>query len=410
MEAAMVEVPASEARERLFAFVEEVGRRLPQSVSAKTRWCTCAGWSSMAAARVCSRRCFGSAETPARYESVQQFLADSPWDPGLLVRACAERVAPQIGVLAWIVDDTGIAKDGTHSPGVKRQYSGTLGKIGNCQVDGVAARGRRARHGAARLGAVPARGVVRRLRGGGGRRRSPRRSSSRRSRSSRRRCVEQAAGWEIPHGADPGRLRLRRRQRLPHEAARARARVRARGLGAKRRLRPGDDLRGARAQRDGRAAARSVARPDRKPESVRVLAERLPAGALEDASLPHDPGRRRRLGRFAFVRVVATHPVTKRLPAAALGVADHRVARRRGGPERLLALEPAPRTAARAARPARAAALDDRARLPPTQGRARARPLRRPQLSRLPPPLRARHLRARLPHPRTARPKARRPA
>src|SRR5205085_5890652 len=39
-----------------------------------------------------------------------------------------------IAVTAWIVDDTGIVKDGRHSPGVKRQYSGTLGKIGNCQI------------------------------------------------------------------------------------------------------------------------------------------------------------------------------------------------------------------------------------------------------------------------------------
>src|SRR3954454_17363870 len=73
-------------------------------------------------------------QPPARYESMQQFLADSPWEPELLIRACAERVAPELGVTAWVVDDTGIAKDGKHSPGVKRQYSGTLGKIGNCQI------------------------------------------------------------------------------------------------------------------------------------------------------------------------------------------------------------------------------------------------------------------------------------
>jgi SRSO17 transposase len=70
----------------------------------------------------------------ADYQSLQQFLADSPWDPELVVRAVAERVAPAIDVQAWVLDDTGFPKDGKRSPGVKRQYSGTLGKIGNCQI------------------------------------------------------------------------------------------------------------------------------------------------------------------------------------------------------------------------------------------------------------------------------------
>ena len=70
----------------------------------------------------------------ADYQSLQQFVADSPWDPVAVVRAVAERVAPAIGVEAWVLDDTGFPKDGKRSPGVKRQYSGTLGKVGNCQI------------------------------------------------------------------------------------------------------------------------------------------------------------------------------------------------------------------------------------------------------------------------------------
>ncbi|HVA19743.1 MAG TPA: IS701 family transposase [Solirubrobacteraceae bacterium] len=68
------------------------------------------------------------------YQSLQQFLADSPWDAQRLMRAVAEVVAPVVGAQAWVLDDTGFPKDGKKSPGVKRQYSGTLGKIGNCQI------------------------------------------------------------------------------------------------------------------------------------------------------------------------------------------------------------------------------------------------------------------------------------
>jgi SRSO17 transposase len=84
----------------------------------------------------------------ADYQSMQQFVADSPWDPVLVVRATAERVAPVIGVEAWLLDDTGFPKDGRDSPGVKRQYSGTLGKKGNCQI-GVSV------HAVGKTGTVP---------------------------------------------------------------------------------------------------------------------------------------------------------------------------------------------------------------------------------------------------------------
>ena len=79
---------------------------------------------------------------------MQQFLTDSPWDAALVVKAVAERVAGEIDVEAWVLDDTGFPKQGKRSPGVKRQYSGTLGKIGNCQI-GVSV------HAVGRHGTVP---------------------------------------------------------------------------------------------------------------------------------------------------------------------------------------------------------------------------------------------------------------
>jgi len=67
-------------------------------------------------------------------QCLQQFVNQSPW-PWQPVRArLARRLSAAIAPQAWIVDDTGFAKFGRSSVGVARQYSGTLGKIGNCQI------------------------------------------------------------------------------------------------------------------------------------------------------------------------------------------------------------------------------------------------------------------------------------
>ncbi len=135
MEAALaLESPARGVQERLVAFVTEVTARLAHPRQRENAGLYVRGLVEHGGRKSLQPTLFRLGEDGARYESLQQFLADSPWDPALVVRACAERVAPALGVLAWIVDDTAIPKDGRHSPGVKRQWSGTRGKIDNCQV------------------------------------------------------------------------------------------------------------------------------------------------------------------------------------------------------------------------------------------------------------------------------------
>ncbi len=68
------------------------------------------------------------------YQRLQQFVTSSTWDVSGVRRRLAAKAVAAIEPVAWVVDDTGFVKDGTSSPCVARQYSGTLGKVGNCQV------------------------------------------------------------------------------------------------------------------------------------------------------------------------------------------------------------------------------------------------------------------------------------
>src|ERR1700689_37194 len=70
----------------------------------------------------------------ADHQRLQQFITSSTWDYTAVRRNVARWFPSSQPVEALVVDDTGFPKDGTASPCVARQYSGTLGKIGNCQV------------------------------------------------------------------------------------------------------------------------------------------------------------------------------------------------------------------------------------------------------------------------------------
>ncbi len=78
------------------------------------------------------------ARVPATHQSLHHFVANAEWSDQALLGAVRRRVLPAIerrgAIRAWIVDDTGFPKKGTHSVGVARQYCGQLGKQDNCQV------------------------------------------------------------------------------------------------------------------------------------------------------------------------------------------------------------------------------------------------------------------------------------
>lgn len=68
--------------------------------------------------------------------ALQRFLNLSPWDADALLELnreyAMEHLADPAGIL--VADPTGFAKKGDKSAGVQRQYSGTLGRIDNCQI------------------------------------------------------------------------------------------------------------------------------------------------------------------------------------------------------------------------------------------------------------------------------------
>src|SRR4051795_1245057 len=68
------------------------------------------------------------------HQGLQQFVSSSTWEVEPIRERLARRAVEVIAPDAWVVDDTGFPKNGLVSPGVARQYSGTLGKVANCQI------------------------------------------------------------------------------------------------------------------------------------------------------------------------------------------------------------------------------------------------------------------------------------
>src|SRR5438046_10580372 len=97
MEAAMVERSAGEPRRRLLAFVDEVVRPLPHVRQRENALLYVRGLVEQGGRKSLQPTLFRLEETPARYESMQQFVGDSRWDRRLRVRGWARVTGRVLG-------------------------------------------------------------------------------------------------------------------------------------------------------------------------------------------------------------------------------------------------------------------------------------------------------------------------
>jgi SRSO17 transposase len=87
---------------------------------------------------IAARAAADPARTHAVHEQLIHFLGAAPWQDEP-VRHFATNYAVQAmqahgPIRTWVIDDTGFIKQGKHSPGVQRQYTGSAGKTTNCQI------------------------------------------------------------------------------------------------------------------------------------------------------------------------------------------------------------------------------------------------------------------------------------
>lgn len=243
------------------------------------------------------------------YEALQHFIADSPWDSAVIDRAVAERVCAVIEPAAWVLDDTGIPKDGKRSPGVKRQYSGTLGKIGNCQI-------------AVSLHAVSTKGTVPL----GFRLYLPEDWCADRERRHKVKIPEgvrfqtkPAIGGDLV--ARAASWKIRRAPVLGDQAygndAKLRARLHGEGIDYVLSVGPECDVFAPDTvftvpprKPGSRGPAPSALRTEAEPQSISELVEGLDPEAWQTVAFRDADGQQLQ-SRFAFVRVIAAHPVLR---------------------------------------------------------------------------------------------------
>jgi SRSO17 transposase len=125
----------SELREYLESMVEDMGR--PERRAAMAAYVTglLLDGERKSIQPMAARLVDDASETEAMRQRLQECVVISTWAEAEVFRRLATKFEREFpGIDAYVIDDTGFPKKGKHSAGVARQYSGTLGRIDNCQV------------------------------------------------------------------------------------------------------------------------------------------------------------------------------------------------------------------------------------------------------------------------------------
>jgi len=135
-------ITSAECTERLEQYLDRVGellgRRDRRAVFATYIVGLMSSIDRKNAETIAAMSCPDQRRAGSEHQKLLNVVGNSPWSDEPLrqfsARYALEAQERNGEVAAWVVDDTGWPKKGTHSVGVQRQYSGTLGKVDNCQI------------------------------------------------------------------------------------------------------------------------------------------------------------------------------------------------------------------------------------------------------------------------------------
>lgn len=85
-----------------------------------------------------ARACGDPQLVSAMHHRLMHFATTRAWEDAPVRRLAARYAVDELErhepITTWVIDDTGFLKQGSHSPGVQRQYTGSAGKTANCQL------------------------------------------------------------------------------------------------------------------------------------------------------------------------------------------------------------------------------------------------------------------------------------